>query len=71
MQELMDCRIPSLILIEIGNQCTLYACEIWGWVISRESWLKIKQMQKSFIVYNLKIKGNEPYKLPKISWNSS
>jgi hypothetical protein len=36
----------------------LYGCEVWGCSISRESWRKIEQIQKNFITYNLKIKGN-------------
>jgi hypothetical protein len=39
----------------------LYECEVWGYSISRESWRKIEQIQKNFITYNLKIKGNTPY----------
>ena len=39
----------------------LYGCEVWGCSISRESWRKIKQIQKHFITYNLKIKSNTPY----------
>jgi hypothetical protein len=36
----------------------IYGCEVWGCSISRESWRKIEQIQKNFITYNLKIKGN-------------
>ena len=32
-----------------------------GCSISHESWRKIEQIQKNFITYNLKIKGNTPY----------
>jgi hypothetical protein len=39
----------------------LYGCEDWGCSISRESWRKIEQIQKNFITYNLKIKGNTLY----------
>ena len=39
----------------------LYGCEICGFNISRESWMKIEQIQKRFITYNLKIKSNTPY----------
>jgi hypothetical protein len=39
----------------------LYGCKVWGCNISRESWRKIEQIQKNFITYNLKIKGNTPY----------
>jgi hypothetical protein len=39
----------------------LYGYEVWGCNISRESWRKIEQIQKRFITYNLKIKGNTPY----------
>jgi hypothetical protein len=39
----------------------LYGCEVWGCNISRESWRKIEKIQKCFITYNLKIKGNTPY----------
>jgi hypothetical protein len=39
----------------------LYGCEVWGYNISRESCRKIEKIQKSFITYNLKIRGNTPY----------
>jgi len=39
----------------------LYGCELWGFSMSRESWRKIEKIQKNFITYNLKIKGNTPY----------
>jgi hypothetical protein len=39
----------------------LYGCEFCGCSISRESWRKIDQIQKNFVTYNLKIKGNTPY----------
>ena len=38
-----------------------YGCEVWGCIISRESWRKIEKIQKRFIIYNLKIKSNTPY----------
>ena len=38
-----------------------YGCEVWGCSISRESWRKIEQIHKRFIMYNLKIKSNTPY----------
>jgi hypothetical protein len=34
---------------------------LYGCSISHESWRKIEQIQKNFITYNLKIKGNTPY----------
>jgi hypothetical protein len=39
----------------------LYGCDVWGCNISRESWRNTDQIQKYFITYNLKIKGNTPY----------
>ena len=39
----------------------LCECEVWGCSFSRESWRKIKQIQKNYITYNLKIKSNTPY----------
>ena len=39
----------------------LYGCEVWGCNISRETWRRIKKIQKRFITYNLKIKSNTPY----------
>jgi hypothetical protein len=39
----------------------LYGFEVWGCSISRESSINIEQIQKNFITYNLKIKGNTPY----------
>ena len=39
----------------------LYGCEVWGCSISRESWRKIDQIKKCFIMYKLKIKSNASY----------
>lgn len=39
----------------------LYGCEVWGCSISRESWRNIEMIQKQFISYSLKIKGNTIY----------
>ena len=39
----------------------LYGYEVWRCNISRESWRKIKQIQKRFITYDLKIKINTSY----------
>ena len=39
----------------------LYGCKVWGCNISRESWRNIEQIQKCFIMYNLKIKSNTLY----------
>ena len=39
----------------------LYGCEVRGCSIFRESWRNIETIQKQFITYNLKIKGNTPY----------
>ena len=44
-----------------GIPVILYGCEVWGCNISREPWKRIKQIQKRFITYNLKIKSNTPY----------
>ena len=41
----------------------LYGCEVRGCNISRESWRKIEQIQKRFIMYNLKIKSNTHYSI--------
>jgi hypothetical protein len=49
----------------------LYGCEVWGCSISRESWRKIEQIQKNFIIYNLKIKGNTPYPILLVETNLS
>ena len=38
-----------------------YSFDVWGCNTSRESWRKIEQIQKHFIMYNLKIKSNAPY----------
>ena len=38
-----------------------YGCEVWGCIISRESWRNIEKIQKCFITYKLKIKRNTPY----------
>jgi len=39
----------------------LYGCDVWGCSISKESWRKIEQIHKCFIMYNLKIKSNTQY----------
>ena len=49
----------------------LYGCEVWGCSISCESSRKIEQIQKSFITYNLKIKGNMPYPILLLETNIS
>ncbi len=35
--------------------------KFWGCSISRELWRKIEMIQKQFITYNLKVKGNTTY----------
>ena len=49
----------------------LYGCEVWGCSISRESWRKIEKIQKNFITYNLKIKGNMPHPILLLETNLS
>ena len=39
----------------------LYECEVWGCIISRESWRNIEQIHKRFITHNLNIKSITPY----------
>ena len=39
----------------------LYGCEVSGYNNSKKSWIKIEQIHKLFINYNLKIKSNTPY----------
>ena len=51
----------KLLLETLVTPIILYGCEVWGCIISRESWRKIQQIQKRFITYNLKIKSNTPY----------
>ena len=51
----------KLLFETIVTLVILYGCEVWGCSISRESWRKIEQIQKRFIMYNLKIKSNTPY----------
>ena len=48
----------ALVILDI-----MYGFEVWGCSISRETWRKIKQIQKRFITYNLKIKINTPYSI--------
>ena len=45
----------------LSTHVILYGCEVWGCIISRESYRKIEQIQNNFITYNLKIQGNTPY----------
>ena len=47
----------------------LYGSQVWGRNISRESWRRIKQIQKQFITHNLKIKGIIPYHILLIETN--
>jgi hypothetical protein len=51
----------KLIFQTLITTVILYGCEVWGCIISREFWRNIEHIQKNFITYNLKIKGNTPY----------
>ena len=51
----------KLLFENLVTHVILYGCEVWGCSISRASWRKIEQIQKRFIMYNLKIKSNTPY----------
>jgi hypothetical protein len=51
----------KLLFETLINLVILYGCEVWGCNISRESSRSTDQIQKYFITYNLKIKGNTPY----------
>jgi hypothetical protein len=51
----------KLIFETLVTPSILYGSEFSGCSISRESWRKIEKIQKNFITYNLKIKGNTPY----------
>jgi hypothetical protein len=51
----------KLLFETLVTHVIFYGCEVWGCNIYRESWGKIEQIQKNFITYNLKIKGNTPY----------
>jgi hypothetical protein len=51
----------KLLFETIVTPSILYGCEVWGCSMSRESSKKIEKIQKNFITYNLKIKGNTPY----------
>ena len=54
--------LTIMILFEsLVTHVILYRCDVWGRSISRKSWRKIEQIQKHFIMYNLKIKSNTPY----------
>ena len=50
----------KLLFETLVTRVILYGCEVWGCIISRESWKKIEQIHKRFITYNLKIKSNTP-----------
>jgi hypothetical protein len=41
----------------------LYGCELLGCSISCESWRKIEKIEKNYVTYNLKMKGNMPYSI--------
>jgi hypothetical protein len=51
----------TLLFNNLATPVMLYGCEIWGCNISKESWRKIEHIQKNFVTYNFKIKGNAPY----------
>jgi hypothetical protein len=59
--ELWSWDKKKLLFETLVTPVILYGCEVWGCSISRESWRKIEKIQKNFITYNLKIKGNTPY----------
>ena len=64
-----NCKVANLVMWDkkkflfetLVTPVILYGCEVWGCIISRESRRKIEQIQKRFIMYNLKIKINLPY----------
>ena len=64
-----NCKTENLIMWDrnkflfetLVTPIILYGCEVWGCSISIESWRNIKQIQKRFTTYNLKIKRNTPY----------
>jgi hypothetical protein len=60
-QSIFGYVIKKLLFETLTTLVILYGCKFWGCSISRESWRKIEQIQKNFITYNLKIKGNMPY----------
>ena len=49
----------------------LYGCEVSGCSIFIDSWRNIEMIQKQFITYNLKIKGNTPYPILLIEFGLS
>jgi len=51
----------KLIFETLVTPIILYACEVWGCSISHEYWRNREKIQKNFITYNIKIKGNMPY----------
>ncbi len=57
----LEPRIKNILFETLVSPVILYGCEVWGCTISRESWRNIEQIQKCFIMYNLKIKSNTPY----------
>ena len=64
-----NCIVPNLVMWDkkllyetLFTHVILYGCEVWGCIISREYWRNIEQIQKHFIMYNLKIKNQ--YTLP-------
>jgi hypothetical protein len=59
--ELWSWDKKKLLFETLVTPVILYGCEVWGCSKYRESWRKIEQIQKNFITYNLKIKGNTPY----------
>jgi len=60
-----------LLLETLFTLVILYGCEFWGCNVSRELWRKIEKIQKYFIVYNLKIKGNTLYPILLIEASNS
>lgn len=66
-----NCKMANLVMWNrkkfifenLVTHVILYGCEVWGYNISRESWRNIDQIQKHFIMYNLKIKSNTPYSI--------
>jgi hypothetical protein len=51
----------NLLFHSLVTPVILHGREVRDCNISRESWRNIEHIQKNFITYNLKIKGNTPY----------
>lgn len=59
----MDWKTKKMLFDLLVTSVVLYRCEIWGSSMPDQKWRQVKRIQKHFIINNLKVKTNVPYKI--------